>query len=141
MYLNRTVPLRQKESRLFISFIKPHKAVTSSSIARWLLFTFDNSGVNASIFGAHSTRRALASAASKASITTSDILKATNWSSRIRVSFPTRVSYREEVAWEGCGRFVDTRFVDLSLVDYQLIIQLHPRTQINGYAKTPMHTN
>ena len=80
-YLSRTAPLRQKESRLFISFIKPHKAVTSSSIARWLRLTLENSGINASIFGAHSTRGASASAASKAGITTSDILKAANWSS------------------------------------------------------------
>ena len=66
---------------MFISFIKPHKAVTSSSIARWLRQTLENAGVNSCMFGAHSTRGASASAASRAGITTSDILKAANWNS------------------------------------------------------------
>ena len=34
VYLTTTRPLRGAESRLFVSFIKPHKAVTSSTIAR-----------------------------------------------------------------------------------------------------------
>ena len=81
VYLGRTAPLRQEEAKLFISFIKPHKAVTSSSIARWLRLTLEYAGVNFSIFGAHSTRGASASAASRAGITTSDILIAANWNS------------------------------------------------------------
>ena len=81
VYLSRTTPLHEKETKLFISFIKPHKAVTSSSIARWLRQTLENAGVNSCMFGAHFTRGASASAASRAGITTSDILKAAKWNS------------------------------------------------------------
>ena len=81
VYLDLTKHLRGEESRLFISFIKPHKAVTSSSIARWLKTILEEAGIDTSVFGAHSTRGASASAAAKAGITTADILKTANWSS------------------------------------------------------------
>ena len=81
VYLSKTKPLRGEEPRLFISFIKPHKAVTSSSIARWLKTTLEEAGIDTAVFGAHSTRGASSSAAAIAGITTADILKAANWSS------------------------------------------------------------
>ena len=80
-YLDRTSPLRGEETRVFVSLIKPHKAVTSSTIARWLRTTLEQSGIDSSIFGAHSTCGASASAAVRGGITTEDILKAANWSS------------------------------------------------------------
>ena len=80
-YLERTGPLRGGESRLFVSFIKPHKAVTSSTIARWLRTMLELSGIDSSIFGAHSTRSASTSAAARGGVTLEDILKAANWSS------------------------------------------------------------
>ena len=58
---------------MFVSFIKPHKAVTSSKIARWLRSILEHSGIDPSIFGAHSTRGA---SAMRGGITTKDILKA-----------------------------------------------------------------
>ena len=81
VYLEKTRSLRGEEPKLFVSFIKPHRAVTSSSIARWLKTILEEAGVDTSLFGAHSTRGASASAASSAGITTGDILKAANWSS------------------------------------------------------------
>ena len=80
-YLDKTTSLRGEETRLFVSFIRPHKAVTSSSIARWLKTILEEAGIDTSIFGAHSTRGASASAAAKAGVTTGDILKAANWNS------------------------------------------------------------
>ena len=80
-YMARTEPLRGTETRLFISYIKPHKPVTSSTIARWLKLILDQAGVDPNIFGAHSTRGASASAAARGGITTEDILNAANWSS------------------------------------------------------------
>ena len=80
-YLERTGPLRGGESRLFVSFIKPHKAVTSSTIARWLRTMLELSGIDSSIFGAHSTRSTSTSAAARGGVTLEDILKAANWSS------------------------------------------------------------
>ena len=78
-YLDKTEGLRGEETRLFVSFIKPHRVVTSSSIARWLKTILEEAGIDTSIFGAHSTRGA--SAAAKAGVTTGDILKAAKWNS------------------------------------------------------------
>ena len=44
MYVDRTKTLRGDNTQLFISFIKPHKPVTSSTIARWLKECYDLSG-------------------------------------------------------------------------------------------------
>uniref|UniRef100_A0A1X7UVA6 Tyr recombinase domain-containing protein n=1 Tax=Amphimedon queenslandica TaxID=400682 RepID=A0A1X7UVA6_AMPQE len=60
-YPDKTKQMRRNENRLFIFFIKPHKAVTSSSIARWLSATLEKAGIDASIFGAHSTNAVSAS--------------------------------------------------------------------------------
>uniref|UniRef100_A0A1X7UWB1 Tyr recombinase domain-containing protein n=1 Tax=Amphimedon queenslandica TaxID=400682 RepID=A0A1X7UWB1_AMPQE len=77
-YLDETKQMKENENRLFI---KPHKAVTSSSIARWLRTTLEEAGIDSSIFGAHSTRGASASAAARGGVTLEEILKAANWSS------------------------------------------------------------
>ena len=69
------------ESKLFIAMVKPHKAATSSTIARWLRTMLEQAGIDLLSFGARSTRGASASAAARGGITTEDILKAANWSS------------------------------------------------------------
>jgi len=79
-YEKKTYDLRKEERKLFVSIIKPHKAVTSSTIARWLKTTLGLAGIDTSIFNAHSTRGA-SSMASSLGITTDDILKAADWSS------------------------------------------------------------
>ena len=80
-YLEKTEGLRGEETKLFVSFIRPHKAVTSSSIARWLKTILEEAEIDTSIFGAHSSHGASASATAKAGVTTGDILKAANWNS------------------------------------------------------------
>ena len=80
-YESKTKPIRGDETKLLTSFIKPHKAVTSSSVARWLKSVLSAAGIDTAIFSAHSTRGASSSAAANVGITTSDILKAANWSS------------------------------------------------------------
>ena len=80
-YIDKTKHLRANESKLFIAMVKPHKAVTSSTIARWLRTMLEQAGIDSLSFGAHSTRGASASAAARGGITTEDILKAANWSS------------------------------------------------------------
>ena len=40
----------QRASQLFISWIKPHQPVTSSSIAQWLKTTLERAGIDVSIF-------------------------------------------------------------------------------------------
>ena len=45
-YENKTKPIRGDETKLLISFIKPHKAVTSSSVARWLKSVLSAAGID-----------------------------------------------------------------------------------------------
>ena len=68
-------------NQLFVAFIKPHHAVTSSTIARWLETTLEQAGIDTSIFKAHSTRGASTSAAALRGVTSSDIILAADWSS------------------------------------------------------------
>ena len=81
VYLDKTNQVRGSETKLFLSFIKPHKAVTSSTIARWLRTILEQVGIDTEVFSAHSTCRASASAAARGGVTLEDILKAANWSS------------------------------------------------------------
>ena len=79
---SETAPFRGKETSLFLAMIKPHKPVTSSTIARWLKKVLELSGVDTSIFSAHSVRGASVSAASTSGVTTAEILTAADWSSQ-----------------------------------------------------------
>ena len=74
-YENHTKQLRGMHTSLFLSVTKPHKPVTSSTIARWLKILLGKAGVNTEIFKAHSMTSASSSAAAAAGITTGDILK------------------------------------------------------------------
>ena len=80
-YESRTSTLRESATRLFLSFIRPHKPVTSSTIARWLKSLLEIAGVDTTIFTAHSVRGASTSKAANMGVTTMDILKAADWSS------------------------------------------------------------
>ena len=80
-YENRTKSLRGSHTTLFLSVTKPHRPVSSSTIARWLKGLLGKAGVDTEIFKVHSIRSASASAAAAAGITTSDILKAADWTS------------------------------------------------------------
>ena len=62
--------------RLFVSFIRPYKAVTSSSSARWLKTILEEAGILLVV-------SRLVLAAAKARVSTGDILKAVNWNSEL----------------------------------------------------------
>ena len=80
LYLERTKPLRTNASQLFISFVKPHLPVSSSTVARWLKDVMGAAGIDISNFKAHSVRGASTSAAASRGITTEEILEAADWS-------------------------------------------------------------
>jgi len=80
-YDDRTKDFRGEETKLFLATIKPHRAVSSSTIARWLKRLLEVAGVDTSIFSAHSIRGASSSTASNMGISTSDILRTADWSS------------------------------------------------------------
>uniref|UniRef100_A0A1X7VGJ5 Tyr recombinase domain-containing protein n=1 Tax=Amphimedon queenslandica TaxID=400682 RepID=A0A1X7VGJ5_AMPQE len=74
LYIEKTRQLRGNNDQLFISFIKPHHPVTSSTIARWLKLVMESAGIDTSVFKAHSVRSASTSAAALQGVTTEDIL-------------------------------------------------------------------
>jgi hypothetical protein len=81
-YVKRTEIIRGEATQLFISFIKPHRPVMSSTIARWLKEIISAAGIDTNIFKAHSVRGATTSAASTQGVTTEDILIAADWSTQ-----------------------------------------------------------
>ena len=79
-YIERTKDLRNGEKQLFISFQKPHKAVSKSTISRWLKVVLEEAGIDITVFQAHSTRAASCSKAKNDNVSTDDILKTAGWS-------------------------------------------------------------
>ena len=75
MVEERTESLR---NGLFLALIKPHKSVTSCTVAQWLKALLQAAGMDTSIFSAHSVRGASCSKVANMGITTNDILKAAN---------------------------------------------------------------
>ena len=80
-YEELTKPFRGSEEKLFLSFTKPHQAVTFSTIARWLKSTLETAGIDTAVFTAHLVQGAASSTAANMGITTNNILKAADWSS------------------------------------------------------------
>lgn len=82
-YLNATREFRTLPEceKLFLSIIRPHRPVSKGTIARWLCDTISASGIDSSIFKAHSTRAASTSTAAKKQLPLNDILKMADWTS------------------------------------------------------------
>ena len=78
IYEGRTEAFRTggdlEQSRLFLAVIKPHRPVSSSTLARWLKALLGKAGIDTGIFKAHSVRGAAAFAAANADVMISDIL-------------------------------------------------------------------
>ena len=53
-YTEKTKNL-QKDQNLLISFAKPKKSITTSTISRWCVTVLKNVGVDVTVFGSHST--------------------------------------------------------------------------------------
>ena len=69
-----------KPALLFLSYIKPHRPVTSQGLAHWVKDLLKEAGVDTEIFKAHSVRGASTSAALKKVLHIKDILDTANWS-------------------------------------------------------------
>ena len=64
-YISRTKAFRRGNPelsplKLFVSYIKPHKPVSTATLARWIKSVLTDAGINTSVFKAHSVRSALA---------------------------------------------------------------------------------
>ena len=67
------------QNLLLISYVKPHKPVTSATIAQWVKTVLFLEGIDG-VFTAHSTKGASASAAARAGVALSDVMEAADWS-------------------------------------------------------------
>ena len=81
-YLNRTEEWRSvnNETQLLLSYIQPHKQVVPSTISGWLKNVLKSSGINVSLFTAHSTRSTTTSKASASGLSMKEILERGTWS-------------------------------------------------------------
>lgn len=84
-YIDMTKTVRNNVNSLLISYKKPHKAVSTNTISRWIKDTLSASGVDTSIFSAHSTRHAATSAAHRTGINIDTIRKTAGWSANSAV--------------------------------------------------------
>lgn len=82
-YLKHTEPLREMNggytSKVFVSYVKPHKQITTSTLAQWIKKVLKLSGVDTTVFKAHSVRGAATSALYSRGANVHDILQITNW--------------------------------------------------------------
>ena len=62
-YLDRTQGLRNGDKCLFISYVKPHRAVSRDTISRWAKSVLESSGIDSHKFAPHSSRAAAAARA------------------------------------------------------------------------------
>ena len=76
-YIKATEKLRNS-TKLLVSFIKPHRAVTSSTIGRWIKIVLGQAGIDTERFSGHSTRCASTSKA-LLSVSTDVILATAGW--------------------------------------------------------------
>ena len=81
LYLTKTGSLRGEEKRLFISYKRPHRAVSKDTIARWAKEGLSRSGINIAKYKPHSTSAASTSAAEARHVPICDIMLMAGWSS------------------------------------------------------------
>ena len=77
-YLKITKDLRITD-QLIISYKKPHKAVTTSTISRWCKAILGKAGINIDKYSSHSTRSTSTSKANTKGLSLSEINKAAGW--------------------------------------------------------------
>lgn len=84
-YVKVTKGLRNGNEKLFISYVKPYKGVTSQTLSRWLTDLLKSSGIDNTIYTAHSYRHAACSKAADKGVTVDTILQRVGWSDKSKV--------------------------------------------------------
>ena len=81
-YLVKTEQYREsrEQNLLLLSFIKPHKPIKPCSVARWLKLVMMWSGIDVSVYKAHSTRSAACSKVINKGVSCAEILRTADWS-------------------------------------------------------------
>ena len=65
---------------LLISFLKPHKRITTSTTCRWFVKVLKNAGMDITLFGSHSTRSASTAICKKKGLSMKERNIAAGWS-------------------------------------------------------------
>ena len=79
-YIKRTKYIRKDNLKLFLSYVPPHGEVGVETICRWLKQSLVSSGIDVSVFKAHSFRSASTSAAASKGLPVNIILETAGWS-------------------------------------------------------------
>lgn len=81
-YIDTTTSIRESANteKLILTTKKPYHNATASTISRWIKQVLQESGIDTSIFSAHSTRHAATSAAGRRGVSIEAIKKAAGWS-------------------------------------------------------------
>lgn len=83
-YLDVTKDIR-KTDRLFVALKRPHKEVSAATISRWIKLTLQKSGIDTTMFSAHSTRHATTSKAYARGVDIEVIRNKAGWSKNSEV--------------------------------------------------------
>jgi len=78
-YKEKTSTLRKDCPNLLITYAKPHRKASSTTIGRWIKLVLLNAGIDGSLFSAHSTRHASTSEASRKGVSIENIRKSAGW--------------------------------------------------------------
>ena len=79
-YIANTHHLRGQNSKLLISYAKPHKPVSISTISKWAKTVLKEAGIDTTCFSGNSARSASTSYSVQSGLPLQDILKAGGWS-------------------------------------------------------------
>ena len=80
-YINKTKALRSSETKLFVSYVRPHKAVSRDTVSRWTKDTLRLCSIDTKVFTAHSTRSASFSKANEKDVPVCEIMAKAGWRS------------------------------------------------------------
>ena len=80
-YLKKTKALRKNETKLFISYVRPHKTVSGDTVSRWTKETLRLCGIDTKVFTAHSTTSACVSKANEKNVPVHEIMAKAGWKS------------------------------------------------------------
>lgn len=72
--------LASKPDPLFVSYVKPHTPITSSSLTRSLRTTLNSAGIDTEVFKAHLVRGTSTTAAVNSNVPLDDVMKRADWS-------------------------------------------------------------
>lgn len=80
-YLQQTANVRQDNTQLLLSYVKPFKPVSRDTISRWLKMVLNEAGIYTNMFKPHSARAASCSKANAKSVPVMSIMQAAGRSS------------------------------------------------------------